>query len=102
MSLAGIFVLMLPVAVFGQDQFNPEGNVQNAATYFDRAASKEKKGDLSGAMADYDQAIKLNSNFSNAYNNRGSPAGVARTFKIGNRRRSSERLALFWRLIGRG
>jgi hypothetical protein len=41
--LAGIFILMMPVAAFGQDQFNPEANVQNAATYFDRAVSKKRK-----------------------------------------------------------
>jgi hypothetical protein len=55
--------LMLPVLAFGQQAakglFNPEGNVQNAATYNDRGLAKQKKGDPDGAMADYNRAIKL-------------------------------------------
>jgi hypothetical protein len=57
MRLAFILVLMLPVAAFGQQAdkaLNPEGNVQN-----DRGIAKQHKGDLDGAMADFNQAIKL-------------------------------------------
>ena len=52
--------------------FNPEPNVQNARTYRDRGLAKQKKGDLDGAMADYNQAIKLDPKFTGAYNNRGN------------------------------
>jgi Flp pilus assembly protein TadD len=33
--------------------------VQNASTYEARGLAKERKGDLDGAMADYNQAIKF-------------------------------------------
>ena len=65
MVLACILILMLPVVAFGKQaakgHFNPEANVQNAVTYDSRGLAKEKKGDLDGAMADYNQAIKLKS-----------------------------------------
>jgi tetratricopeptide (TPR) repeat protein len=68
-------VVLIPAA-FGQQTakslFNPEANVQNAVTYSDRGLAKEKKGDLDGAMADTNQAIKLNPKTSAAYDNRGS------------------------------
>ena len=76
MVLARLLILMLPVAAFGQevakDQFNPEANVQNAVTYLDRGNAKQKKGDLDGAMADYNHAIQLNPNYGLAYRNRGN------------------------------
>jgi Flp pilus assembly protein TadD len=72
MRLACILALTLTVAAFGQQTANQEANAQNAITYNDRGLAKEKKGDLNGAMADTNQAIKLNPKSSAAYDNRGS------------------------------
>jgi hypothetical protein len=57
--LACIVVLMPTVAAFGQQTANQEANAQNAATYNDRGLAKERNGDLNGALADFDQAIRL-------------------------------------------
>ena len=70
--LACIVILMPTVATFGQQTSNQEANIQNAATYGSRGTAKERKGDLDGAMADYNQAIKLNPKNASAYNNRGN------------------------------
>jgi tetratricopeptide (TPR) repeat protein len=56
----------------GSSLFNPTADTQTAVTYFDRGLAKQKKGDLDGALADYNQAIKLNSKSAAAYNNRGN------------------------------
>jgi tetratricopeptide (TPR) repeat protein len=56
----------------GNSLFNSTAEAQNAVSYFDRGFAKQKKGDLDGAMADYNQAVKLNPKDASAYNNRGN------------------------------
>lgn len=43
----------------------------SAQEFFDRGLEKQNSGDYQGAIADYDQAIKLNPDDADAYNNRG-------------------------------
>jgi hypothetical protein len=61
--LLWILVWIPTVAAFGQqaakELSNPAANVQNALSYNDRGIAKQKKGDLDGAIADYNQAIGL-------------------------------------------
>jgi tetratricopeptide (TPR) repeat protein len=74
MVLPCIFVLMLAV-IYGQkagkDPFTLTPDAQSAITYTLRGAAKERKGNLNGAMADYNQAIQLDPKYFRAYNNRG-------------------------------
>jgi tetratricopeptide (TPR) repeat protein len=69
--LVCIYTFMLPIVTFGRQTANSETNAQNAVTYVDRGLAKEKKGDLNGAFADFNQAIKLNSRYPAAYDRRG-------------------------------
>jgi tetratricopeptide (TPR) repeat protein len=76
MALAWMLISMPLGTAFGQqaakDPFIPEANVQNAGIYNDRGIAKQNKGDLDGAMADYNQAIKLDPKLDVAYINRGN------------------------------
>jgi tetratricopeptide (TPR) repeat protein len=50
----------------------PTSNQPTADDFYLQANAKYKKGDLKGAITDFDQAIRLNPNFALAYNNRGN------------------------------
>jgi hypothetical protein len=62
-QLLWILVWIPTLAAFGQqaakELSNPAESVQNAISYNDRGVAKQKKGDLDGAMADFNQAIGL-------------------------------------------
>jgi tetratricopeptide (TPR) repeat protein len=74
--LTCIFILTVPIAAWceqtAKEHFNPTPNVQSAITYTLRAAAEERKGDLNGAMADCNLAIKLNPQNAGAYYWRGN------------------------------
>jgi tetratricopeptide (TPR) repeat protein len=46
-------------------------NPESAVIFFNSANLKYEKGDISGALADFDRAIRLQPGYSKAYNNRG-------------------------------
>ena len=47
-------------------------NPKDAGAYYNRGIAKSDKGDLDGAIADYDRAIELNPKYARAYNSRGN------------------------------
>jgi len=49
-----------------------QSNPTDANGYFSQGIAFEQQGDYHGALANYDQAIKLNPNFANAYIGRGN------------------------------
>jgi tetratricopeptide (TPR) repeat protein len=57
--------------VTGNSFLNSTAESEKAVIYFDLGFAKQKKGDLDGAMVDYNQGIKLNPNYGLAYRNRG-------------------------------
>jgi len=59
-----LFALYLPSFVLGQ--------TTSAESYKNRGNVKYDKGDLKGAIADYNRTIELNPRYALAYNNRGN------------------------------
>ncbi|WP_341532336.1 tetratricopeptide repeat protein (plasmid) [Nostoc sp. UHCC 0302] len=49
----------------------PTATAPKADDFYIQAGDKYKKGDFRGAITDYNQAIKINPNYANAYYNRG-------------------------------
>jgi Tfp pilus assembly protein PilF len=61
-----------PPTTFSTPQPQPSPSPQLTATaFYDSGNSKRESGDNQGAIADYNQAIKLKPDFAGAYNNRG-------------------------------
>lgn len=71
-SIAASIVLVLfsTVALVAQEK-----EPQTAEEYVNRGIARSKKGDLDGAIADYDKAIALKPDYAYAYNNRGNARG---------------------------
>jgi tetratricopeptide (TPR) repeat protein len=62
-----------PTATFSTSQPQPSPSPQlTAKAFYDSGNSKRESGDNQGAIADYNQAIKLNPNFAEAYYSRGN------------------------------
>lgn len=53
------------------ESYPTEDNFVKAEAYFNRGLNKRYVDDIKGAIADYNEAIKLRSNYYKAYNNRG-------------------------------
>ncbi len=65
--------------------------------YYIQGGQKEIKGDLKGAIADYNKAIEVNPQYAQAYNDR----GIAR-FKLGDKQGSIEDFSQALRIISIG
>jgi tetratricopeptide (TPR) repeat protein len=63
-TLGALLALALPIAALGK--------TTSAVDYYNRGNAKKAKGDLDGAIADYNRAIELNPKDEDAYNNRGN------------------------------
>ena len=62
-----LLVVLLAAASLSQAQ-----PVRSAAAYYNRGNERYKKGDLDGAIADYDAALIFEPRLARAYNMRGS------------------------------
>lgn len=73
--------LFLAVNLFSQDSII---KTQTAEEYFKSGNNKSDAGDFKGAIKDYDNAILLNPNLIDGYNNRGVAKGNLGEYKRGN------------------
>src|SRR5262249_36956208 len=65
LCLSGIFFLLLSASVSNAQTSH------SAASYFNRAKERYARGDLDGAIADFDLAVTFDPRMALAYNNRG-------------------------------
>jgi tetratricopeptide (TPR) repeat protein len=67
LALLVIVILPLVAATLAQAQTS-----RSAAAYYNRASDRYKKGDLDGAISDYDAALTFNPRWALAFNMRGN------------------------------
>ena len=71
---AGFVSLPLPVRSLPVDAIEiaqSSTTPSNAEDFYNRGVEKGEKGDFQGAIADYNQALRINPNYAKAYLNRG-------------------------------
>jgi tetratricopeptide (TPR) repeat protein len=67
--VSAVVTLVFPLAMFAA--FTWWKNSHGPTAYFRSGLTKRAKGDLDGALVDYNKAIELNPQYAYAYNNRG-------------------------------
>jgi tetratricopeptide (TPR) repeat protein len=69
---ARCYCLFLLISLLATASLAQAQTVRSAAAYYNRGNERYKKGDLDGAIADYDAALIFEPRLARAYNMRGS------------------------------
>src|SRR5438034_274217 len=72
LTVAGLATTLAPVSAHAGRTRSIEFNPKDAIAYNNRGYAKSDKGDLDGAIADYDEATKFDPKYAIAYCNRGN------------------------------